>query len=142
MKLIRPAAVARGLALLLTLLPVAAVASTGVITGRVTNAATGNSLGKARVAVKGTDLVALTDDFGGYRLIEVPAGRAELEVFYTDLDPQTASVAVLGGGSVVRDFALTSRARHGDGTGSVVKLDRFTVASERETDARALATNE
>ena len=49
---------------------------------------------------------------------------------------------VTAGGGIARDFALTSRARRAEGSGAVVQLDRFTVASERETDARALATNE
>ncbi|MBL9199066.1 MAG: TonB-dependent receptor plug domain-containing protein, partial [Opitutaceae bacterium] len=124
-----------------------AAAATGTITGRVTNAVTGHTLGKARVAVQGTDLVVHTDDFGGFRLVDVPAGAATLEVFYTDLDAQTVAVAVPAGGEVARDIALTSRTRYGGtsagaGPGGVVTLDRFTVASERETDARAIATNE
>ncbi|MEY4088278.1 MAG: hypothetical protein RJB55_549, partial [Verrucomicrobiota bacterium] len=128
---------------LLSSLPlVTASAATGVIAGRVTNAATGNALGKARVSVKGTDLVVLTDDFGGYRLIDVPAGRREVEFFYTDLDPQVVTLEVAEGATASRDVSLTSRARYGDGAGQVVRMDRFTVGSDRETDARAIATNE
>lgn len=130
------------LVVIASFVPLVASAATGVIAGRVTNAASGNALGKARVSVQGTDLVVLTDDFGGYRLIDVPAGRREVELFYTDLDPQVVTVDVPPGGVVTRDVALTSRTRYGDGAGQVVRMDRFTVGSDRETDARAIATNE
>ena len=117
-------------------------AATGTLTGRVQNFVTGNYLGKARVAVKGTDLVSYTDEFGFYRLVDVPAGAATLEVFYTDLDPQEVSVSVAAGGTLERNFELTSKARYGAQAAEVVKLDRFLVASDKETDGRAIATNE
>ncbi|MBI5690207.1 MAG: TonB-dependent receptor [Verrucomicrobia bacterium] len=139
----RPLSVALGLLVPLFLaVPSEAAEATGTITGRVTNAATGNSLGKARVAVKGTDLVGFSDDFGEYRLIDVPAGSATLEVFYTDLDPLAVTVVVPAGETVRRDVGLTSRSRYGNAPGSVVQLDRFTVSSDKETDARSLAVNE
>src|SRR5688572_8929003 len=62
--------------------------SSGTVFGRVQNVVTGNYLNKARVAVKGTEIVAYTDEFGSYRLVDVPAGATTLEVFYTDLDVQ------------------------------------------------------
>ncbi|MCE2863452.1 MAG: TonB-dependent receptor plug domain-containing protein [Opitutaceae bacterium] len=142
MKKLRSARFLRLFALIVLFAPLLASAATGVIAGRVTNAGSGNALGKARVSVKDTDLVVLTDDFGGYRLIDVPAGRREVEYFYTDLDPQVALVEVPAGGVATRDIALTSRVRYGDGNSQVVRMDRFTVGSDRETDARAIATNE
>ncbi len=113
----------------------------GTITGRVQNVATGKYLNKARVAVKGTDLVAYTDEFGTYRLVDVPAGANTLEVFYTDLDVQQVAVTVNPRGNVERDFELTSKARYGE-TGGVVKLDSFRVTSDKETDGKAIAINE
>src|SRR5688572_20283205 len=68
--------------------------ATGTIMGRVQNVVTGNYLNKARVTVRGTDLVAYTDEFGSYRLIDVPEGTTTLEVFYTDLDMQEVAVTV------------------------------------------------
>jgi hypothetical protein len=52
----------------------AAPAATASLTGRVQNAATGQHLNNARLAVKGTNLVAFTDETGSYRLDRVPAG--------------------------------------------------------------------
>ena len=115
--------------------------STGAISGRVQNVVTGNFLNNARVAVKGTDFVAYTDQSGTYRIVGVPAGPATLEVFYTDLDPQQIAVNVTPGATVERNVDLTSAARYG-AAGNVVKLDRFLVTSDKETDARAIATNE
>jgi iron complex outermembrane recepter protein len=116
-------------------------ASTGTVTGRVQNVVTGNYLNKARVAVKGTDLVAYSDEFGTYRLVDVPPGAVTLEVFYTDLDMQQVPVTVAAGATVERNIELTSTARYGANT-DVVKLDSFRVTSDKETDAQAIAINE
>src|SRR5687768_9850874 len=56
------------------------------ITGRVQNSVTGQYLNNARVSVRGTTVVALTDQTGTYRLVNVPAGALVLEAFYTGLD--------------------------------------------------------
>src|SRR5688572_1533952 len=115
--------------------------STGTVFGRVQNIVTGNYLNKARVAVKGTELVAYTDEFGSYRLVDVPAGAATLEVFYTDLDVQQVAVTVSPGATIEKNIELTSTARYGANT-DVVKLDSFRVTSDKETDAQAIAINE
>ncbi|MFM9078583.1 MAG: carboxypeptidase-like regulatory domain-containing protein, partial [Opitutaceae bacterium] len=99
LKRIRPLRFLRCFLVITWLAPLTAAAATGGLAGRVTNAATGNALGKARVSVKGTDLVVLTEDFGGYRLIDVPAGPREVEFFYTDLDPQVIGIEVPAGGT-------------------------------------------
>ncbi len=119
--------------------PVAPAASAAV-SGRVQNFATGQFLNNARVAVRGTDLVAFTDQSGTYRLPAVPPGKVVLEVFYTGLDPQSAPLNLAVGQPAVRDFDLTSAARYGEG--GVVKLDAFTVATSREIDGQAIAINE
>lgn len=118
----------------------AAAAATATLSGRIQNVVTGQYLNNARVAVRGTDLVAFTDQSGTYRLPQVPAGTAVIEVFYTGLDPQTATVEIAPGQALARDFELTSAGRYGkDG---VVQLDAFTVATARETDGNAIAVNE
>jgi TonB-dependent receptor len=119
----------------------ASAQSTGTISGRVQNVVTGNFLNNARVSVKGTDIVAYTDESGTYRLVGVPGGNVTLEVFYTDLDTQQIALNLVPGASVERNVELTSQARYGS-AGSVVKLDSFRVTSDKETDARAIATNE
>ena len=120
----------------------APAAATGTVAGRVLNVGTGQYLNNARVAVRGTSNAAFTDKDGSYRLAELPAGPATLEVFFTGLDPATAQVLVPAGGAVQQDFNLTSVARYGQQGDATVRLDAFVVAQQRETDAQAIATNE
>jgi iron complex outermembrane receptor protein len=111
--------------------------ATGSIEGRVQNATNGLYIKNARVTVDGTALTALTNDFGEYRLLGVPAGDASIRVAYTGLDPQQAKVTVAAGRATERDFSLS----RGE-LGPVVQLNTFTVASQRETNATAIALNE
>src|SRR5215212_234764 len=57
-----------------------------ILTGTVTNSATGQNLEGARVVLKGTAREAVTDSQGVYRFDNVPAGNAVLVVSYTGLD--------------------------------------------------------
>ena len=116
-------------------------AQTGSIVGRVQNVVTGNYLNKARVAVKGSDVVVYTDEFGLYRMINIRSGPIVLEVFYTDLDLQEIGVQVPTGGSIEQNVELTSKTRYGTGT-AIVKLDPFVVSQDKETDGKAIAINE
>src|SRR5687767_2908275 len=121
----------------------AAPAETGSITGRVRNIATGQYLNRARVAIRDTEHVVFTDEYGTYRIANLRSGPVTLDVFYTDLDPQVVTVEVPAGGAVERNIDLTSVARYGAAAGgAVVQLDPVTVASQKETDAQAIATNE
>ncbi len=114
-------------------------AALGALSGRVENSTTGQYLHHARVIVKDTDLVALTDDSGRFRFAQVPAGRVVLEVFYTGLATQTVTLDVAPGTTVTRDIDLQARAEGAAGT--IVQLRRFVVAAQ-ELDAEAIATNE
>jgi hypothetical protein len=95
-------------ALLAAANPAAANQAAGTISGRVQNIATGRYLNNARVTLKGSNQTVFTDRDGTYRFANVPAGPAALEVFYTDLDPQTVAVTVSAGGSVEQNIDLTS----------------------------------
>jgi TonB-dependent receptor len=128
-------------ALLAAANPAAANQAAGTISGRVQNIATGRYLNNARVTLKGSNQTVFTDRDGTYRFANVPAGPAALEVFYTDLDPQTVAVTVSAGGSVEQNIDLTSVKRYGQ-DGATVKLDAFVVSQDKETDASAIATNE
>lgn len=90
-----------------------ASAQTASISGRVKNAASGQYLGKVRVAVRGTDNVTYTDDFGSFRLVDVPPGPVVLDVFYTDMDPLAVTLSAARGGDHTQDVALTNAARYG-----------------------------
>jgi iron complex outermembrane recepter protein len=122
-------------------LPLSAQSAAGSIEGRVKNAATGEYLNNARVAIKGTMLMAFTDASGSFRLNDVSAGAATLRVFFTGLDEQEVPVQVQAGQTAVLDLSMTSKARYGTET-ETIKLDAFTVQSTRETNAAAIAVNE
>ena len=90
-----------------------APAPTASVSGRVSQAATGQYLNNARVAVQGTNLVAFTDESGTYRLDRVAAGTVVLEVFYTGLEPQTVSLALAPAATIEKDIALVAPTRAG-----------------------------
>jgi hypothetical protein len=116
----------------------AQTSASGGITGRVLDASNGSYLSNARVTVAGTSLQAFTDGSGQYRLDGVPAGSAQVRVFYTGLTESTLSVLVAAGQTATLDVSLGGDAKNGE----VLKLDVFTVASKREMDAAAVAINE
>jgi hypothetical protein len=115
--------------------------STGSISGRVQNEATGQYLNNARITVKGTTLTAFTDETGTYRIAGVPAGAATVDAFYSGLDPVQVTVNVPTGQNVERDIGLTNKAVYGDKSGTV-KLDAFVLSASKMTEGEALATNE
>src|SRR4051812_47680974 len=133
--------IASAIALLAAPLLPAQSGGAGTIEGRVQNAVTGDSLNNARVSVRGTNLVALTDSAGYYQLAGVPAGDVALRVFYTGLDEQETKVTVTAGQSATADFKLTSVARYGKDA-DTVKLDKYVVQATKETNAAAIAVNE
>src|SRR5688572_16922381 len=114
--------------------PTSLAQSGGSIEGRVQHAVTGDYLNNARVSVKGTNLVALSDEGGAYRLDHVPAGTVTLRVLFSGLDDQELPVLVIPGQVSRHDLKLTSATRHGE-SAAAVQLDKFLVESTRETDA-------
>ena len=119
---------------------VATPQSTGVISGRVQNAATGQYLNNARLTVRGTNLVAFTDESGTFRLAQVPSGPVVLEVFYTGMEPQQVLLSINAGESIERDIGLSGTGR--SAKDEVVKLESVVVSSSREMDGAAIAINE
>src|SRR5687767_15962135 len=80
----------------------------GSIEGRVINPATGSYLTRARVTIPATGAEQFTDQFGQYRLANVPAGEATIQVFYTGLEIAQQSVTVAPGRTAHLDFNLES----------------------------------
>ena len=121
----------------------AQTAATGEIEGRVFNAATGAALHQARVTLTEVKREVVTDDFGTFRLAGVPAGEARVSVSYVGLESQSTIVTVAAGAITRRDFDLnvggTGRASPG---AEIVRLDAFTVVTDREMSAQAIAQNE
>ncbi len=125
-------------ALSLAFSPAVAAEPRATITGTVLHAARSEFLAFAEVRVAGTDLAAITERDGSYRLANVPAGTHTLVVTYTGTRPERATITVNAGATARRDFELTSAvAEAGVGSG-VQKLDAFVVRSEREGNAKAL----
>lgn len=109
-----------------------ATAATGVVTGRVINAATRNYLGNVEVRDDASGQVAYTDA-DGYFSIVLPTGARDLSVIYTGLDTNRRSVAVAAGTNALGEIALTS-AEYGE----VLVMDQFVVAAEKEGRAASL----
>ncbi|MBI4621959.1 MAG: carboxypeptidase-like regulatory domain-containing protein, partial [Verrucomicrobia bacterium] len=100
----------------------------GSISGQVSNAATQSYLEGAVVELAGTNRIVTTDREGRYQFSGVPPGQVTLVVTYAGLDPQRLPVSMGSGQRAVVDVQLTS---------AIYKLDRFTVAGEREGTALA-----
>lgn len=103
-------------------------ASTGVISGIVTNQSTGNGLEEAKVEIPRLGVSALVDKTGRY-LLNVPAGSHELVVSYIGMDTQRATVNATPGSPVTQNFVMTS---------PILVLDAFKVAAEKEGLSAAL----
>ena len=113
----------------------------GTIQGRVQDPASGDYIANAKVVVAGTGQEALTDSTGLYQLSGVHAGNVTLRVTYLNFDEATVQVTVAAGQSVIRDFALTNKARYGTDA-AAINLDPFIVATTREEEASGIAIAE
>ncbi|WP_414663145.1 TonB-dependent receptor [Horticoccus sp. 23ND18S-11] len=107
----------------------AADATTGTLTGTVSNPVTRNLLEGARIEVSGTGLSALTDNTGRYVLTGLPTGTHEIVATYLGLDPVRRQVTIAADGRTVSDFTLST---------AIYRLDAFRVVGEREGDALAI----
>lgn len=114
--------------------------TTGIVTGRVKNIATGNYLENARIVVKNTGQTVFSNPDGTYTLSNVPTGPLVLQVLYTGLDTEEVSLSVPVGQAVVRNIELTNRNRYG--SGNLVTLDPFMVITSKVTEGESLAINE
>ena len=74
-----------------------AQATTGVITGRVTDRASGAPIAAAQIQVVGTQRGTTTGDNGNFRIPGVPAGSVQLRVLRIGFAAQTVPVTVVGG---------------------------------------------
>ncbi len=84
----------------------ASPARAAVVTGTVTDAATGETLIGAAVRVEGTALGAATDADGVYRLTRVPSGPQTVLVSYIGYREERVEVVVPADGTVELDVAL------------------------------------
>ena len=142
-----PSIFARWLAVLTaTVLAATVVAqnpATGSIEGRVFDAGRGGYLERARLTLEGTTQEAFSDSSGYYRFTGVPAGRTQVQVFFTGLLAQTATVNVSAGQAAVHDITMGSApSAKPRTTGDAVQLEQFVVGASKEMDGAAIAINE
>jgi hypothetical protein len=116
-------------------------ASDSTVEGRVQNAITGDYLQNARISIRGSDRVVLTDEGGQFRLAGLPTGNIALRVRFAGFADQEIPVTLTAGATTVQDFKLGPTPRPDDATGAL-RMDAFTVQSKKETDAAAIAVNE
>jgi TonB-dependent receptor len=120
-----------------------AAESTGSIQGRLFHPRSGTVIEGARVSIESASLVTFTDADGNFLLTPVPAGTAQVRIFYTGFAPLTETIAVAPGQTVERDFTLAAgRPEAPKLDEAVIKLDRFVVGESREMEAAAIAINE
>ncbi|MEM6645125.1 MAG: TonB-dependent receptor [Bacteroidota bacterium] len=81
--------------------------TTGTLTGRVTDAGSGQLLPGATVRVDGTQLGAATDAFGKFTIRAVPAGQVTLIASFIGYNDAQATATVEAGASVYVELELT-----------------------------------
>lgn len=120
-------------------LPLAALAqSTGIISGRIFNPATGEYIRNADVRIEGTQQVAQSEDGGYYHLYNAPTGTLKLVVTYPGHETVAAAVSVTPGATITRDFEIAPIGSRRTAQ-EIVQLGAFVVSSEREGQAKAVA---
>lgn len=108
----------------------AAAQTTGSVSGRVIDAASGKYLEGAEVTVAGTGLHTTTAREGVFTLTNVPAGEQKVSVVYPGLGVQDATVAVTAGQTSNVDFKFSA---------DIVQLEAFTVSGAKQGTAQATA---
>lgn len=113
---------------------------TGTIQGRVFNPATKDYVRDAEVRLEGTQQSVFTEGDGSFQFLNVPVGQATVTVNFVGYNQAKETVQVTAGQTAVREINIISTAdapakANKDG---VVQLSAFTVASEREGNAKAI----
>ncbi|MEM6645972.1 MAG: carboxypeptidase-like regulatory domain-containing protein, partial [Bacteroidota bacterium] len=82
------------------------IAQTGTLTGRVTDADSGQLLPGATVRIDGTQLGAAADAFGTFTIRAVPAGQVTLIASFVGYNDARATATVEAGASVYIELEL------------------------------------
>ena len=91
------------------LLPLSLYAQKGSITGKITNAETGEALVGANVIVQGTTLGAASGINGNYVIRSVPVGTYTLKVTFIGYDATSSEVQVTSGAITTANFELNEQ---------------------------------
>jgi TonB-dependent receptor len=114
---------------------------TGTVQGRVYNPVSKEYVANAEVRLEGTNQVVFTSDSGSFQFLNVPAGTATVSVLFTGYNTAKETLTVTAGQTAVREINITSTAASeggGKDASGVVKLEAFTVASQREGNSKAI----
>jgi len=87
-----------------------AQATTGAITGRVTERASGQPIAAAQIQVVGSNRGAATAENGTFRINGVPVGNVQLRVLRIGFQAQTLTVQVAAGQAATANVALAATA--------------------------------
>jgi TonB-dependent starch-binding outer membrane protein SusC len=101
--------------------------NTGIIAGRVTERQTERPLANVQVRILGSNRGAVTDDSGSYRVVNVPAGQAQIAILRLGYGPQSRAVTVPPAGSVTADFRMAV---------AVATLDAITITATGQTERK------
>jgi TonB-dependent receptor len=112
--------------------------TTGTLTGRVFNPATGEHVHNAEVRLEATGALATTEYDGTYRLDGVPPGTATVVVSYSGYPSVHATVEITSGQRVVHNFELSPVGRGEGSRDKVLVMERFSVSAGREGNAKAI----
>ena len=131
----------------LLLLPTPASAQSqgsAAITGRVFNSSTGEYLNNARVRLDEYAQETFTDSSGQYTFSKLNPGSFKIEVLFTGLGTQAATVNVSAVQTTTRDFTFAFKDAGAESkTGSdAIVLDAFSVTASKEMNGAAIAINE
>ena len=85
-------------------------AQTGIVSGRVTDAASGAPVTNAQVMVVGTTIGSAVDNDGRFRITGVPAGNRQLRARSIGYQPATASFTVGSGATATVNLTMTQSA--------------------------------
>lgn len=123
----------------LTALAQETTTATGSITGRIYNPTTGEYVRNAQVRVLSTSESTTSGDGGFYRLGNVPAGEATVEVSYIGYPTVVNTVEVNAGANTSHDFSIYDADDVViQDSETPVRLDAFVVSTEREGSAKAI----
>ncbi len=104
-------------------------AQSGRISGRVTDASTGESLPGANVFIEGTTFGVATDRFGGYRIEKIPQGEYTLKARYIGYNEYSTTVTITSGRTLQQDVELNI---------SAVEIDDVVVQGLLQGQVKAL----
>ena len=114
--------------------------ATGSIQGRVFNPVGQVYVGNAEIRLDGTNQLTYSENDGSFRFDNVPVGPAAITVAFTGYNTVKETFTVSAGQTAVREISLTSTSATAPPAAKdgVVKLETFTVSSEREGNAKAI----